>query len=35
MSFGMRGDITDLITHAKFYGNRFWDSDTPNLHYSI
>jgi len=25
MSFGMRGVIADVITHAKFFVNRFWD----------
>jgi len=24
MNFSVRGDITDVITHDKFYLNRFW-----------
>jgi len=36
--FGMRSDITDVITHAKFYVNLFWSLGVlipQNLHYSM
>ena len=35
LNFGVRGNIADVINHAKFHVNRFGGSDTPLLCYSI
>jgi len=36
MNFDVQGDITDVITHAKFYVNQgFGGSDPPLLRYSV
>jgi len=38
LSFGMRGVIADVITHATFFVNRFeglWGSDPRNFAISI
>ena len=38
MNFGVLGDMADVISHDKFYANRFRALRVltpPNLHYSV